>query len=335
MFNKIYDYIKKFIKENYKFILVIILIFALFFIKLPYVINSPGGALDLNDRILVGDKNKTNGHISLSYVRQIKGNIPFVLLSFIIPNWDIVKVEDIKLDNQTLKESSKIDKLYLEEAIDNAIISAYTLADKSFKIKEYNLNVIYISDEAQTNLELFDEIKSINDVDVNNLTQIKNVVSNLKANEKVKITVEQDGKTKQKYATTYKDENDEIKIGIATINDYDLTTEPKIVMKTKNNESGPSGGLMMALSIYSNLINEDIIKNRDIIGTGTIDEAGNVGEIGGIKYKILGAAKKGADIFFCPQENYKEAKKTATDNKLDLKIVAVSNLKEAVDYLKK
>ena len=49
---------------------------------------------------------------------------------------------------------------------------------------------------------------------------------------------------------------------------------------------------------------------------GTIDEDGNVGAIGGVKYKMLGAQKDGADIFFVPKENYDEAKKVYKKNNL-------------------
>ena len=48
------------------------------------------------------------------------------------------------------------------------------------------------------------------------------------------------------------------------------------------------------LAIYKELIEEDITHGLKIVGTGTIDELGNVGEIDGVKYKILGAVKNKA-----------------------------------------
>ena len=51
MFNKLYVKTKDFIKENYKSLIVIMIIFLLFMIKLPYAIYTPGGAVNLNKRI--------------------------------------------------------------------------------------------------------------------------------------------------------------------------------------------------------------------------------------------------------------------------------------------
>ena len=102
-------------------------------------------------------------------------------------------------------------------------------------------------------------------------------------------------------------------------------------IKTKNSESGSSGGLMTSLAIYNSLTKNDITKGKIIAGTGTIDASGNVGEIGGVKYKILGSKK--ADIFLCPKENYDEAMKVKKENELNMKIVSVESLKNAVNYL--
>ena len=64
-----------------------------------------------------------------------------------------------------------------------------------------------------------------------------------------------------------------------------------------------------------------------------IDEDGNVGAIGGVKYKMLGAQKDGADIFFVPKENYDEAKKVYKKNNLSFELVMVETFDEAINYL--
>ena len=89
----------------------------------------------------------------------------------------------------------------------------------------------------------------------------------------------------------------------------------------------------MALSIYDYLTEKDITNNLNIVGTGTIDEEGNVGEIGGVKYKIKAAAKNKADVFFVPKGNYEEAINVKNANNLDIKIISISNITEAINYL--
>ena len=91
---------------------------------------------------------------------------------------------------------------------------------------------------------------------------------------------------------------------------------------------------MTSLEVYNAVTKKDITKGRKIMGTGTISLDGEVGEIGGIKYKLLGASKKGADIFICPKENYKEAMKVKSEHNLKIKIYGVSTFDEAVSKLK-
>ena len=62
MFNKIYDSIKNFIINNYKFLIAWIIIVILFFYELPYVIYTPGGVVNLEERIVVdGEEDVTAG----------------------------------------------------------------------------------------------------------------------------------------------------------------------------------------------------------------------------------------------------------------------------------
>ena len=90
----------------------------------------------------------------------------------------------------------------------------------------------------------------------------------------------------------------------------------------------------MTLAIYDALMEEDFTKGKTIVGTGTIDEYGNVGSIAGVKYKIIGASEEGADIFFVPiGENYEEAIKVKKEKKLKINIVPVSTFDDALEYL--
>ncbi len=50
--------IKNFIKENYKFIILMILIVLFFNVKLPYYIMAPGGTINITDRVVMDNYNK-------------------------------------------------------------------------------------------------------------------------------------------------------------------------------------------------------------------------------------------------------------------------------------
>lgn len=332
MFNKVYEKIKKTIKENYKFLITIILLFVFFFYELPFVVYRPGGTIDLSERVTVEEGYPTSGSLSMAYVSMMKGNIPFVLLSFVLPNWDLVKSESITYENESVDESIKRDHLLLEEGLDNATISAYKLAEAEIKIKKINHVVTYITKEAQTDLELGDIILSVNKQEFAELKELQNYINSLKKEEEVTFQVLREGKEETCHAKIYEIEST-LKVGISIVNKYEYETSPKVSIESKASESGSSGGLMTALSIYNALTEEDITKNRNIVGTGTIDIEGNVGEIGGVKYKLLGAEKAHASIFLCPLENYEEAKKVKEKMHLKLEVIPVKTLEEAVKAL--
>ena len=232
-----------------------------------------------------------------------------------------------------MKELLESEKHYLQESIDTATINAYKNAQKQLNITNINNLVSYISEEANTNLKIGDNIISVNDMSIKSLNDLKNIVSTLKENTKVNLKIKRDNKEKEAYAYTYKT-SDGLKIGISILNTYDYEVNPKVKITSKASEAGSSGGLMMSLTIYNQLTKEDITHGKKIVGTGTIDIDGNVGIIGGVKYKLIGAVKNKADIFICPEENYKEAAKIAKDRNYNITIIKAKTFKEVLEKLK-
>ncbi len=332
MFTKIYEKSKEFIVENYKQLLIFLIIFLLFWIELPYVVYKPGGVVNLSGRIEVENSYDFAGEINMSYVSMMKGNIPFILLSYVIPNWDLEKSENVTYEGDTVSETIKKDKIQTKSSMDNAVISSFKLTNHKLEITGYHNTILYIVDEAETTLEEYDELLSIEGTSVTNLEEMQKIVNSYEEGDILNLRVLRKNKEVDATAKIF-NMNGSLKIGISLVTTYDYETSPKVKIKTKESESGPSGGLMMALTIYNNLTKEDITKGKKIAGTGTIDEFGNVGEIGGIKYKILGAIRNDIDIFLCPEENYEEAKQILEKENKTLKIIKVSTLEEAVKKL--
>jgi PDZ domain-containing protein len=93
---------------------------------------------------------------------------------------------------------------------------------------------------------------------------------------------------------------------------------------------GPSAGLMFSLGIVDKLKPEDLTGGFDIAGTGTIDDEGSVGVIGGIPQKMRGAKRDGATIFLTPDGNCAEAVANAVPG---LELVRVKTLDDALAAL--
>lgn len=333
MFNKIYDSIKNFIINNYKFLIAWIIIVILFFYELPYVIYTPGGIVNLEERIVVdGEEDVTAGSLNMSYVSLVKGTIPMLLLSFVVPNWDILPSEEITREDESVDELLELEKLYMKSSIDNATILAFREAGKELNITREVNNIIYIADEAETDLEMYDKLLSVDGKNLATIDELRAYVNTLNEGDTVSILVNRDGKEKECSAKIY-NTSDGLKVGISFLTTYEYETTPEIEVTTKNSESGSSGGLMLSLAIYNAIADEDITKGRTIVGTGTIDINGNVGEIDGVKYKLLGANKNNAEIFLCPMENYEEALEVKEEYDLDVEIHGVATFSEALEYL--
>src|SRR5699024_7796773 len=96
-------------------------------------------------------------------------------------------------------------------------------------------------------------------------------------------------------------DKEEVGIGIQLVTDQDVTVDQKVDVDS-GKIGGPSAGLMFALALYNQLIEEDITKGYNIAGSGEIDEAGIVRRIGGIDKKVVAADRAGIDVFFAPHE---------------------------------
>ncbi|ROT32227.1 PDZ domain-containing protein [Micromonospora sp. HM5-17] len=96
------------------------------------------------------------------------------------------------------------------------------------------------------------------------------------------------------------------------------------------NIGGPSAGLMFALGIIDKLTAEDLTGGRIIAGTGTINDEGEVGPIGGIPQKLVGAKRAGATYFLVPADNCAEAVRNAQPG---LPMARVATLQDALAAL--
>ncbi len=327
MTNNIYSKIKKFIKENLFFILLPIIVISVFNIPLPYYVEAPGGIINIEKRVNVLDEQKLNGTLNLAYVSSYDGSVGTYLMSKIFKSWDIVPSSSVKLDTETRKDVYIRNRLLLDNSLSNAYVAANKYLNKNINTEKSSIYVLYIDKSAVTNLEVGDEIKKLDNIDINSSNDIFEILSKKKVGDKLKVVVNDNI---EKYINVGLSNNN-VSLNISVVCNYDYNED--VTFSFKNGESGPSGGFMIALSIYAKSIDKDIIKGRNIVGTGTIDEEGHVGEIGGIKYKIIGAVKNNVDLFFVPQANYEEAKKVVKENNYDINLVAINNLSDAIDYL--
>ena len=319
---------KKFLKANYKQLLLIILLMIAVNIDLPYYIEAPGGTINLSKR-MDKDYNKKNGSLNMLYVTEYKGNIVTVPLSKLIPSWDLYEISNQQVSNETANDIYIRNKVMLENSIENAIYVAYNYAGKDIKIK--SKESIIIATTKNNGLKIGDVILKIDNHEVEDVITIKEYLNTLNVGDKVTAVIERDNHEKNISITL---DSDKL-LGIMLVTNYEYETNDDLDIAFKNGEGGSSGGLVLTLGIYSKITGIDLLKGRNIAGTGTINIDGTIGEIDGIKYKIAGAIKNKMDLVLVSPANYEEAQKVVKDNHYKIKIVKVSTFKEAVEYLTK
>jgi Lon-like protease len=326
------------------FLIGAIIALALTFIQLPYYVTKPGIAKELSPIIKVEGGDKEEGSFYLTTVRMGQANIISYLLAHISPHQMIYPMEQILQKGETEEEYTYRQLHMMEGSQEAAITVAYKHANKKIEFKYHGVYVMNVLPNmpAAKVLKPGDRLFRVDGKSMQTSEEFIEYISKKKEGDKITLTFERNGKEKSTLIRLQKfpDDPDKIGIGITLVTDREVITTPKVTIDT-NDIGGPSAGLMFSLEIYNQLVKGDLTKGYKIAGTGTINDKGEVGRIGGISQKIVAADKAGVDIFFAPNEggssdsNYREAVKTAKEIGTKMKIVPVDTFEDAVNYLQK
>ncbi len=120
-------------------------------------------------------------------------------------------------------------------------------------------------------------------------------------------------------------------LGIVPQTQQDWHFPVQVTVHTQN-IGGPSAGLAMTLGIIDKLSSGRLTGHRIVAATGTIDQDGNVGDVGGVAEKTIAVERAGATVFFVPSVELQAAESKATPQ---LHVYAVNNLNQVLRILKR
>lgn len=336
MFKKIYVRIKKYINENIKELILLLSFYVVMTYPLPYFILVSGGTIDVSDRVIIENDYKQEGSFNLAYVNELKGTLPTYLLSYVIPTWTLYEESSYSYDEtEDIYDIAQRNNIYLKQSLQNSIKIAYESANKEFKIKDTAYLIYYAYDfvKEYSDIRVGDQLIEYDGHKIDDIDEYKKYVQKQKNGTFINIKVLRNGTKINTKLKVVEDKEKYTGIIVSTI--YDYETKPKVTFKFKENESGSSGGLTLALAIYNKITKQDITKGYKIVGTGTIEPDGSVGSIGGVEYKLKGAVKANADIFLVPDgDNYKDAMKVKEKENFDIEIIPVTTFEDALNKLK-
>jgi len=318
-----------------------LLILVALFIPSPFVILAPGTPQNvLGEAIKIsGTKTyPTTGKLSVTSV-MVTDPDSYITGFDILYGWidnqrAVLPRQEVYPDGETAAEAVKQGAAEMNGSQINATAAALSYLGYKSASK---LAVVDVNKEskAQNVILVNDQVLTIDDRKFENTTELLQFLDNKKPGDYVTVKVNRKGvELTKKIALSSRDDGSAF-IGINIQEQFVFPFDVKIKLEETG---GPSGGLIFAIGVVDKLTAEDLIRSRNIAGTGTITTTGNVGPIGGIAEKIIGAREFGVEIFFTPIENCQDISNIEAlgqgKGEKAIKIVPVATLAEAIAVLK-
>jgi Lon-like protease len=183
---------------------------------------------------------------------------------------------------------------------------------------------------ADGDLEVGDVIVEAQGVEVTSTEDLRRAMSDLAPGDEASLTVERgEGEpielTLPTRASDQEPRRAVVGVQVQDAEDFHFPVDIEI---DAGSIGGPSAGLAFALDIVDEL-GDDVDGGRTVVATGELTLEGDVLPIGGVKQKVIGARRAGADVFLVPDRNAADAREAADG----LDIVAVSDFNEALSAL--
>jgi Lon-like protease len=314
-------------------VLAALLVFLIGQAPVKYVILGPGPTFDTlgsYDKKQVIQVTGATTSTSKGQLRMVTVNVTddIDLLSAIKawfdPQEKVVPRELVYPPDQSNEQVEQENKQAFEDSQSSAETSA--LRELGYPVQVAVKEVA--ADGASTGkLAAGDVITSVDGQAVTSTQKLQELVRAKPVGSELAVTRKRGDTSETVKITTKAGEDGTPRIGISAENKQ---PHPFEITYHLENVGGPSAGLMFSLGTIDTLNTEDLTGGKVIAGTGTIDDEGNVGVIGGIAQKLVGAKEDGAQFFLTPAGNCAEAKANAVNG---LTLVKVSTLDGALQAL--
>jgi PDZ domain-containing protein len=317
---------------------VLFVVFALvgLFVPVPYVAISPGPTYDTLGRDAAGEQVvKIDGHpqfdasgeLRMTTVSLHDGITLFNALGlWASGRYALAPREDYYKPGETNEQVKQENVKQFQDSQSNAEVAA--LRHLNFPVKVLAKDITTGS-PADKVLVPGDRLIAVNGKKIGADEDVRAALAGTKPGETIQITFQRGTEPERTEPLTLGQRPDRAEgfIGLTPIDRADVPFDVKISLQ---DVGGPSAGLMFTLAIIDRMTPEDLAGGRHIAGTGEITEKGDVGPIGGISFKVVGAREAGATDFLVPQQNCAEAKAAVPDG---LHLIKVSTLDTALAAL--
>lgn len=274
-----------------------------------------GGTLDLTTVQVVGNRERTPSwfELALAWMDPSRAVVP---LDSVFPEGVTTEQRDernatLMVDSQHEATAAALNELGYDTGAEVAVVEVVKDAP------------------AEGALEPDDVITAIDGTAVTSAPQLREEIQKA-GGDPISFTVLRDGAEQSVEVTpekTVEGDTTTWLIGVTLRTDYDFEVDVTLQL---DNVGGPSAGMMFALGIIDTLTPGELNGGENVAGTGTIDAAGTVGPIGGIRQKLYGARDAGADYFLAPESNCDEVTGHVPDG---LTVISTATLEDSLAAL--
>ncbi len=324
---------------------VVVLVLAL--VPAPFVIEQPGPVFNtLGNDQPVGSKSSgdakplitipgkttypTAGSLDLLTVSVVgdpdqRPNWLEIALAWFQPSKAVLPVDVVFPPGTTTEQSNAENAALMVDSQQDAVAAALNKLGYEFP-EAVAVKQIVKGTGAAAVLKVGDEITSVNGMPVPGISTLRSLVEKNGTDKAAEIGIVRGGAASTVSLTPVKAAGQTV-LGIGAGMDYTFPFDVKIQL---DNVGGPSAGQMFALGIMDKLTPGELNGGKRVAGTGTIDNEGNVGAIGGIRQKMFGAQAAGAKYFLAPASNCNEVTGHIPGG---LKVFAVKTLDDSLKVL--
>ncbi|GAA5027224.1 PDZ domain-containing protein [Terrabacter aeriphilus] len=312
-------------------------------VHLPYAVMSPGPTQNTLGTSPDGKKTPvisisglptypTEGALRFTTVR-VEGGPGYpvdawdVLQAWIDPAREVLPVDDVFDPAVTQEQVAEENAIQMEGSQEEATAVALRAIGQDVPT---HIAVAGLADTSRAKglLKPGDRFERIGDVPITSAQTVRDALQKARPGESVTIVVSRAGTDVSLEVPTVTGPEGRTALGVILGLDHDF---PAKVTIDAGSIGGPSAGLMFSLGIYDKLTPGALVGDHEVAGTGTIDDAGTVGPIGGIRQKLAGARADGATFFLAPAANCGEVVGHEPDGLTVLKVGTFDEARTAAE----
>jgi PDZ domain-containing protein len=309
---------------------------ALWNVELPYLAWSAGPTPEVVDLVTVegADVYPVEGDLYMLTVSQQGLNLYEWLAAVSDPQVDVLERTAVRPIDVTEEEYQRQSRQRMDESKEAAVSVALDRLGYEVSVEGDGVEVVSVlaGTPAEGALQTGDVITAINGVPVFVGPDASAEIGTYSVGDTITLTVARGEEIVEVPVVLVEHSQRE---GFPMVGFTPATLNPRYqfpfdVEIDSSNIGGPSAGMMYTLAVMNVLTPEDLTHGFRIAGTGTIATTGAVGPIGGVRQKVVGATKSGAEFILVPEANYDEA---LTADIESAEIIAVGTIDEALAFL--